>query len=103
GDRKQTELTSACRTAQKGNHGPRTVARMPILLRTGGGVVVYVYFAAPATFVPLHSFPSTKSTGQQPRTRGPPDPHCPKTSAFVQPASSSASARIGMRSKARSS
>ena len=50
-----------------------------------------------------HSFPSRRSTTQHPRTCGPAPRQWSRMSASVQPASSRASARIGMRSKARSS
>jgi hypothetical protein len=49
------------------------------------------------------TFPSTKSTTQQPSTCGPPLRQWFKMSGSAHPASSRASARIGIRSKARSS
>ncbi len=49
-----------------------------------------------------HSFPSTKSTTQQPRTCSPGCRQWVSTSSLSQPASWRASARIGIRSKARS-
>src|SRR5438034_6864010 len=50
----------------------------------------------------VQPLPSSRSTTQQPRACSRPDRQCSMRSAFVQPAASRASARRGMRSKARS-
>jgi hypothetical protein len=81
----------------------RRMVRKAGVGQSGYGLIVLQNRTARGLLPCPHILRSSKSNGQHPRACGPGPRRCSRTSPSVQPASSSASARIGNRSKARSS